>query len=277
MDRTDQNFQDGLALDLLSPRNRTITVQQNKTPLPAQFVTGSNGEPFVALSNYSYVIKMNETANDLIAKIEVPYDPKILISMGIQEANTYVATLAADKKSWVIDEQRRNVHRSENLTRIIKMTSLDGEYLIVGRQTVDASNIFVQYGQGATRSVNLTGGAGTQEAEFIDGLRFSVQAPSAMTINVEIKNRINLNALPGNDVSLNSFAWVVNTSNPNLKVAAEMRFPCKHLSSISHDASNFVSSQQSHASRPQAISIDNVSFSEACPERYKRAVHTSQR
>jgi hypothetical protein len=130
MERTDQNFQDGLALDLFSPKNRTLVVQQNKKPLPAQFVSGTNGEPFVALSNYSYIIKLDKTANDLIAKIEVPYDPEMLKAIGVQEANTYVGTLAADKKSWIVDESKRNVHRSENLTRIIKMTSLDGEYLL---------------------------------------------------------------------------------------------------------------------------------------------------
>jgi len=94
--------------------------------------------------------------------------------MGIQEANTYVVTLSRDKKSWVVDDSTRNVHQSENNTRIIKMTSLGGEYLLVGRKTVDTSNIFVKYGQGATRTVDVTGGAGIQEAEFVDGLRFSI-------------------------------------------------------------------------------------------------------
>jgi hypothetical protein len=160
MARTDQDFKDGLALDLFSPKNRTLVVKQNTSPLPAGFITGTTGEPFIALSSYSYIIQMNETANDLIAKIEVPYDPEQLKKVGVQEANTYVATLAADKMSWVIDDSTRNVHRSENNTRIIKMTSMDGEYLLVGRQTVDTSNIFVQYGQGATRTVNMTGGSG---------------------------------------------------------------------------------------------------------------------
>ena len=160
MERTDQDFQDGLALDLFSPKNRTLTVQQNTSPLGAQFISGTTGEPFVALSNYSYIISMNETANDLIAKIEVPYDLKSLNAQGIQEANTYVATLSADKKSWVVDDSTRNVHRSETNTRIIKMTSLDGEYMLVGRQTVDTSNVFVDYGQGATNTVNMTGGTG---------------------------------------------------------------------------------------------------------------------
>jgi len=160
MDRTDQDFKDGLALDILSPKNRTLVVNQNTSPLSAQFITGTTGEPFVALSNYSYIIQMSETANDLIAKIEIPYDPEQLKKMGVQEANTYVATLAPDKMSWVIDDSTRNVHRSENNTRIIKMTSMEGEYMLVGRQTVDTSNIFVQYGQGQTRTVNMTGGPG---------------------------------------------------------------------------------------------------------------------
>jgi len=80
--------------------------------------------------------------------------------MGVEEANTYVATLAPDKMSWVVDDSTRNVHRSENNTQIVKMASMDGEYLLVGRQTIDTSNTFVQYGQGATRTVNVTGGSG---------------------------------------------------------------------------------------------------------------------
>ena len=86
---------------------------------------------------------MNETASDLIAKIELPYDLAMLNIMGIPEANIYVATLASDKKSWLVNEATRNVHRSENSTRIIKMTSLDGEYMLLGRQTVHTNNMFV--------------------------------------------------------------------------------------------------------------------------------------
>lgn len=85
-------------------------------------------------------------ANDSIAKIEIPYDPVMLNTMGIPEANTEVGTLAQDKKSWVINDATRNAHRSENNTRIIKMTSLYGEYMLLGRQMVDAGNVFVQYG-----------------------------------------------------------------------------------------------------------------------------------
>jgi hypothetical protein len=134
---------------------------------------------------------MNETANDLIAKIEVPYDLASLNKMGVREANTYVATLAPDKMSWVVNDATRNVHRSENNTRIIKMTSLNGEYLLVGRQTVDTSTIFLQYDQGATRTVNMTARPGLQEAESIDGYQFSVQTNQSMTMDVDIKESIN--------------------------------------------------------------------------------------
>jgi hypothetical protein len=230
MQRTDQDFKDGLALDLFSPKSRTLTVKQNLTPLPAQFVQGATGEPFVALSNYSYIIQMNETANDLIAKVEIPHDPVMLATMGINPANTFVVTLAADKKSWIMNDATRNVHISENNTRIIKMTSLDGEYMLVGRQTVDTSNMFLQFGQGATRTFNLTGGPGIQEAEFIDGLRFSAQTDKAMMLNVDIKQGVNPGTLPANSQSLNSYMWIVNTSAPFQNVNGQILFPCMFLS-----------------------------------------------
>jgi len=233
MQRTDQDFQDGLALDLFSPKNRTLVVRQNTKALPGSFVTGSFGEPFIALSTYSYIIKMNETANDLIAKIEIPYDPVKLNKLDVQEGNTYVGRLADDGLSWVIDETTRNVHRSENNTRIIKMTSLDGEYMLLGRQSVDISNIFVQYGQGATRTVNITGGPGRQEAEFIDGLRFSMVSQARLTMNVDITNGIDPASLPPGTLSLNSYAWTVNTSMPNAAMNTTMRVPCaQHISQL---------------------------------------------
>lgn len=202
MARTDQDFTDGLALDLFSPTNRTLVVTNNTSPLPGNFVQGSSGEGFTSLSKYSWVIKMNETAQDLIAKIELPYDPVALQQQGFDVSNTFVGTLAADGKAWVISEAQRNVHVSENKTRIIKMTSLDGEYMLLGRKSVDNSNIFVQYGQGATRTVNVTGGPGIQEAEFVDGLRFSVAAAAPFAFNVDIPNGVGQAVLPENTIPL---------------------------------------------------------------------------
>jgi hypothetical protein len=87
------------------------------------------------------------------------------------------------------------LNSSENKTRIIKLTSLDGEYILLGRQTVDTANVFVQYGFGATRTVNLTGGKGVQQAEFVDGLRLAVELEEKMQINVDLKYGIDPKAL----------------------------------------------------------------------------------
>lgn len=110
MERTDQDFADGLALDLFSPTNRTLVVTNNTSPLPGNYVTGSTGEPFVSLSSYSWIVKMNETAKDLIAKIELPFDPVAIKQQGVNPSNTYVGTLAMDGRSWVVAEDQRNVH-----------------------------------------------------------------------------------------------------------------------------------------------------------------------
>lgn len=74
--------------------------------------------------------------------------------------------------------------------------------MLLGRKSVDNSNIFVQYGQGATRTVNVTGGAGIQEAEFVDGLRFSVAATTPFSMNVDIPNGVDQAVLPENTIPL---------------------------------------------------------------------------
>jgi hypothetical protein len=110
MERTDQDFKDGLALDLFSPRNRTLVVRKNASPLPGKFVSRTTGEPFIALSDYSWIIRVNDSAHDLIAKVELPYDTEEVQRRGCDVANTYVGTLSNDGKSWMVDESRRNVH-----------------------------------------------------------------------------------------------------------------------------------------------------------------------
>jgi hypothetical protein len=95
--------------------------------------------------------------------------------------------------------------RTENKTRIIKLTSLNGEYILLGRQTVDTANIFVQYGFGATRTVNLTGGTGIQQAEFVDGLRLTAETDKEMRINADLRFGIESKAVSSGFRSLCGF------------------------------------------------------------------------
>lgn len=227
MARTDQDFRDGLALDFFSPKARTLIVQQNKVPLSPQFVAGVSGEGFVALQNYSYIIRTNDSAQDLIAKIEISYKPEALALMGIQEANTFVAQLSADNRTWMVNEESRNVHRMENKTRMIKQTSIDGEFMLLGRKSMDTSNVFLQFGHGDLRTVHLSGGIGPQTSQFIDGLGFSVVCDKPLRMNVRLKQGVNSGTLPSGTKSLNSYAWIVNTTNPQAQIRAEMRVPCE--------------------------------------------------
>ena len=96
---------------------------------------------------------------------------------------------------------------TENKTRIIKMTSLDGEYMLLGRKSEDVANIFVQYGQGPTRTVNVTAGAGIQEAEYIDALRFSIKSAKPFIMNVDIPFGVNETALPAGTIPLSTATY----------------------------------------------------------------------
>lgn len=128
---------------------------------------------------------------------------------------------------------------------------MDGEYMLLGRKSVDTTNIFVQYGQGATRTVNVTEGDKFQEAEFVDGLRFKIRSTKPLAMNVELVDGIDKASLPEYTVALStylwpylrsesfseeqtfdtckdSFAWVVNSTNPaESSVDVSVRFPCK--------------------------------------------------
>lgn len=164
-----------------------------------------------------------------VARIELPFDADRLKQIGVDRSNTYVGTLDSVAQRWVVHEGMRNVHLWDNTTRIVKMTSVEGEYILLGRTNPETSNVFVQYGTGGSSNVNFTGGPGVQEAEFVDGLRFSTRSEIAMTMNVNIVNGVKSASLPRNYKALNCFSWKVNTSNPNAKTLSEIRWPCKVL------------------------------------------------
>ena len=77
------------------------------------------------------------------------------------------------------------------------MTSIDGEYILLGRKTTeDRANAFVEYDQSAASTVNLKGGPGIQEFEFIDGLRMSVAIRLDMPVNANIVSGVQAKSLP---------------------------------------------------------------------------------
>ena len=72
---------------------------------------------------------------------------------------------------------------------MIKMSNIDGEYMAIGRKTVETGNVVSPFGQSAQQSVNITG-SGIQEVEFQDGFRMAVQATQPMTVNTDVINGV---------------------------------------------------------------------------------------
>jgi hypothetical protein len=78
--------------------------------------------------------------------------------------------------------------------RMVKRAQLDGEYMIVGRQTVETNTLVVPFGSDPATSVAITG-TGLQENEFQDGFRMSTRATQPMTMNVDVKDGIDSSML----------------------------------------------------------------------------------
>jgi len=77
---------------------------------------------------------------------------------------------------------------------MIKRTTLDGEYMALGRQTVETNAMLTPFGSDASTQVAIQG-TGLQENEFQDGFRMSTRATQPMTMNVDVKEGVDSSML----------------------------------------------------------------------------------
>jgi len=89
--------------------------------------------------------------------------------------------------------------RTDNTVRMIKLNNIDGEYLAVGRQTAETSNVLTTFGGDQQSTVSVTG-SGIQELEFVDGFRMSIMATQPMTVNTDVVNGISSSMMPDNSM-----------------------------------------------------------------------------
>ncbi|KAJ3150078.1 hypothetical protein HDU86_006701 [Geranomyces michiganensis] len=208
MQRTDFDYADGLAINLF-PQNRTRG-------------------PWLAVLPYSYVLKLNESdVTNLVAKVKLPYDSVVLTKMGLTEDNTFVGVFSSATGGWVIDETQRNIHRTENKTRIINMNSYDGEYQLLARNTTDTADIFLQYGQGASRELQVIRGGALQEGLWVDGLKLSARVDGTGTVRVNADFGSIKAPLPTGFRPVTTFTYVVNSSDPTVKASVDINIPFK--------------------------------------------------
>lgn len=93
---------------------------------------------------------------------------------------------------------------TDNTVRMVKLNSIDGEYMAVGRQTTETSNVLTPFGGSQQQSVNITG-SGIQEVEFQDGFRMSIMASKPMTVNTNVVNGVSTSMLTGGAMSVSTY------------------------------------------------------------------------
>ncbi|KAG4441954.1 hypothetical protein IFR05_002573 [Cadophora sp. M221] len=202
-------FPDNSKIETFSQSQQQLIVNQNPSPLTANHVVGSTGQPFVQLSQNSMTIATNNASNLVGAQIELPIDPTILQQNNISPDNAFVAMLSPGRQAWIVMEGIKSVNTTDNTVRLVKMTNIDGEYMAIGRQTTETANVLTPF---ATQSVNITG-SGIQEVEFADGFRMSMKATQPMTLTTNVVNGISSSMISDqNTMSVNNYRYLVTTN-----------------------------------------------------------------
>lgn len=103
-------FPDGSKIETFSQTQRQLLVNQNTNPLPGNQVTGTTGNPFVALSQNSLVIQTSNATDLVGAQIELPINAQTIQQNGVTADNTFVAKLSQDRQSWMVMDTIKTVN-----------------------------------------------------------------------------------------------------------------------------------------------------------------------
>jgi hypothetical protein len=130
MDLNSFIFPDRSKVETFSQKQQQIIVNQQQPAIPANQVTiSTNG------------------ATDLVGgQVEMAMTLQNLQAAAVQPDNTYVAMLSPDRQSWMIQETMRSVNTTDMTVRMVKRNQLDGEYMVVGRQTVETNTLVTPFG-----------------------------------------------------------------------------------------------------------------------------------
>ena len=110
-----------------------------------------------------------------------------------------------------------------------RQTNIDGEYIVIGRQTAETGVSVSPFSQDPNLAVRIEG-SGIQEVEFQDGFRMSVRASQPMAIQADVVNGVSANMSVSGAQPVNNYRYLV-TSNlagvtPDLnRMAAVVQLP----------------------------------------------------
>ncbi|KAL5638150.1 hypothetical protein ACGC1H_005005 [Rhizoctonia solani] len=248
MEPTDLVFPDGLRLLLYSPNAQNVSVEKKDQPsAPARFVTPldsaavSLGSGFwAAIYNHSWTIAFEaKNVDDLVATIEVSYDSGILESLSIKPENTFLGRFDSGRGGWVVDTSRSSVDSTHKKTRIIGLPNLDGEYMLLGRKSINSHGNFIQPGSSSNLSdfmiedppVDSQGQtdpskAPIQVGTWIDGFQLEVRSCTKMRVNMNFFNSSEVKIQEGFK-AVSSYGYMLNSSEANSKIAVIARLPLR--------------------------------------------------
>src|SRR4051794_27732924 len=101
-------FPDRSKIETFSQTQQQIIVNQQTPAIPPNQVTGTTGQPFVAVIPQSMTISTNEATDLVGGQVEMALSAQFLQQVAVQPDNTYVAMLSPDRQSWMIQETLRS-------------------------------------------------------------------------------------------------------------------------------------------------------------------------
>lgn len=104
-------FPDRSKVETFSQKQQQIIVNQQNPAIPANQVTGTTGQPFVAISPQSMTISTNGATDLVGGQVQMTMSQQNLQAAAVQPGNTYVAMLSPDRQTWMIQETIRTVNR----------------------------------------------------------------------------------------------------------------------------------------------------------------------
>ena len=103
-------FPDRSKLETFSQKQQQIIVNQQTPSVGPNQVTGSTGQPFVAITQQSMTISTNGATDLVGGQIEMSMTPQQLQAVQVNPDNTFVAKLSPDRQTWMIQETMRSVN-----------------------------------------------------------------------------------------------------------------------------------------------------------------------
>jgi hypothetical protein len=103
-------FPDGSKVETFSQKQQQLIVNQQTPAVPANQVTGSTGQPFVAMMLQSMSISTNGATDLVGGQVELAINPQMLATNAVNPDNTWVAMLSPDRQTWMIQETMRSIN-----------------------------------------------------------------------------------------------------------------------------------------------------------------------